>query len=329
MKSPFLILALLLFLSSCSNPNNREQPREGLREKDTVTATLSRVDTTESNKSKPVRSDASTGLEKEPAAPQTRIDYVKDFYFLDNNEVYVELYFKKDSTSYTYFHEVADLGDSVIYEDDENRRTRIPIETARRHFVLEGLQSIYIFNENHELLGQTGLKRVEYLNQNISPCFIAVYDLKKPLGKTKAYCIGNAIPDFDANQYVQFHDDGLTQQLAEQFSIDQKYTPEELKGLHYLDSKSSQQFSVINSTFSGVTIIQKANSFSICYRSELDINIPDLIILPIIKNKMPVILAEVIKPETDVEWTSLLVFDGTEYQLQPNNLVGFSNTWER
>lgn len=324
MKSPFLILALLLFLNSCSNPNKREQPREGLREKDTLTTPLSHADSTESNESKPVRSDASTGLEKQPAAPQTRIDYVKDFYFLDNNEVYVELYFKKDSTSYTYFNKVADLADSVIYEDDENRRTRIPIETARRHFVLEGLQSIYIFNENHELLGQTELKRVEYLNQNISPCFIAVYDLKKPLGKTKAYCIGNAIPDFDAIQYVQFQDDGLTEQLAEQFSIDQKYTPKELKGLHYREAKSGQQFSIVN-YYPACLIVKKENDdYRICYKG-VDENIASALMLPIIVNNMPLILTKSYMPDSDFLWNGLLLFDEDKYHSSDMNLVNLQN----
>ena len=85
------------------------------------------------------------------------------------------MYFKNDNVNFEEYNKISKTGDSIIYVDDENERSRIPSLVAKKHFDLSGLEPLYLFNKDNKLLSKAHINRVEFLQQNISPVFIAVY----------------------------------------------------------------------------------------------------------------------------------------------------------
>lgn len=113
------------------------------------------------------------------------IGFINQFYFQESNEFYIELYFKESGIDYGGIIDIASTQDSIIYFDDENQRNRIPDSIARLKFELSGLNTLTLFDENHHQLTEAQFVRVEYLEQNISPVFIAVYRVDNKLNIEK------------------------------------------------------------------------------------------------------------------------------------------------
>ena len=50
------------------------------------------------------------------------------------------------------------------------------------------------------------------------------------------------------------------------------------------------------------------------YHDESFENIVDTQLIPIVKHGMPILLCRFIKPESDISWSAVLVFDGNRYR---------------
>lgn len=258
--------------------------------------------------------------------PTTTLSYIgviEDFYFVDNKEVYVELYFKKDSLTYEDWKQAAKWGDSLIYGDDENERTRIPLEKAKAHFDMRGLDDLRIFDEKGEFVSHADFVRVEYLNQNVSPCFIAVFETETRLPSGPHYGIGNALKNPETSHFKVFEDSTLTQKLTEEFEISQEYLGSAFKGLHISLPQTGDTLSVINSDMYAYILHTTADSTHICFKSNEPENFGAFMVIPIYKNQLPLILTVSYLPESDMMWNKLLSFDGAHYQMKEHQRV----TW--
>lgn len=250
------------------------------------------------------------------------IGNIQNFYFLDNNEVYVELYFKKDSISYDDYKNIVKLGDSLIYKDIENSRSRISPDNAKKHLDLRGLDSLNIFDIENNLIDKVKLLRIEYLNQNIDPCFIAVYKTTRKLNSDSYYyCIGNFNKKLDNNKYELTKNSKLTGELVDKFNVPQNYVTDEIKGIHYQIKNSNNKLSIINSDMYSMIIFTALNSSKIYYKSDEVENIESIHILPLNVNGMPLIISECFRPETDVSWNNLLSFDGSNYRIKERQKI--------
>ena len=242
------------------------------------------------------------------------IGFINQFYFQESNEFYIELYFKEAGIDYGGFIEIASTQDSIIYTDDENQRFRIPDSIAHLKFDLSGLNTLTLFNENHHKLTEAQFVRVEYLEQNLYPAFIAVYRVDNKLNIEKGkYCIGNFSDNMKSTyEYFPFKDSILTKEIAEQLNFTHTYNR---KGFHHFQKTSDESsISVINCD-ENVSIVEKVNNeFKTLYKSENQENITDMLILPILKNARPILLVKNILLESDYEWHSILVFDGQNYK---------------
>lgn len=76
------------------------------------------------------------------------------------------------------FEKISRLADSVIYNDDENMRIRIPLSIASNEFDFRGIQELTLFDKSHNELTEAHFVRVELLEGNIFSEFIAVYKTK-------------------------------------------------------------------------------------------------------------------------------------------------------
>lgn len=261
-------------------------------------------------------------IENEPASIHKLIDYpgdsssfigfVNDFYFEKDKEFYIELYFKKDIDMDEY-DELSKMGDSIIYSDDENTRTRIPFQIAEQYFDLSGLEPLFIYNGKHELVTTAHLKRVEFLSQNISPCFIAVFESNKLKKGEFYYCMGNKEAHYNLHNFTLFKDEKLTKEIMDKVNVDREKAYE---CTHYKTTNYS--ISVLNYDSKAYLIEKVDSSLKIIYSSRDYEDIHKIIFTHTNVIDKPVLLLHQFQPDTDVEWNSLLVFDGSRY-VEMNN----------
>jgi hypothetical protein len=236
------------------------------------------------------------------------VGFVNKYYFQKTDEFYIELYSKSNSLS---FEKISELADSVIYRDDENTRSRIPLNIASKEFDFRGIEELTLFDEKHNELTKAHFIRVELLEGNIFSDFTAVYKTQNSKLLDKAvYCIGNLKEKLTKATYIEFVDSLLTNEIANKLNLTQTYT---LEGKHYIDRTKKDTISVINLDKSA-QIIEKMNSeYKSIYGSKVTEQIFKLTFIPITRNSRPILLTESMEPETDNGWNSVLVYDGTKY----------------
>ena len=240
------------------------------------------------------------------------IGFLNKFYFSNKNEAYVELYFNKDNITPDEYDTLEKLTDSLIYQDDENSRRRFPASLASKHFDLRGLSKLKVYDDNNKLVCNAEFVRVEFLNQNISPCFIAVYKTDKEIKSDNCYCISNSKGNFAPNNYSITNDTILTQKLLTKLNEKKPYGGLQRNGKH-IRFKDNTTLSVINSEEYSYIIFGSDKDFKILYKSPEPENITSLNVIPLMKNKLPYLLTSNVAPESDVMWDNLLYYDGTKY----------------
>lgn len=70
---------------------------------------------------------------------------------------------------------------------------------------------------------------------------------------------------------------------------------------------------MVNSENYAYVVLTTNKDFKVLYKSPDFENISDLKIILLTKNKLPYILTRNVKPETDVMWDKLLIYNGTKY----------------
>jgi hypothetical protein len=241
------------------------------------------------------------------------IGFIDRFYFSDENEVYVELYFIQDEIDSDEYEYIISLSDSLVYMDDENSRHRIPADIASKYFDLRGLAKLDIYDTNHNMVSVANFLRVEYLDQNISPVFIAVYRPDKRIIGGSYYAIGNFGGQFRPGQFTFSSDTILTGKLLAELGDQQSFFGLKDNGTHLHFTSGDTVLSVLNSDSYAYIVLTTPKEFKILYKSVEYENYTDLKIIPLGNGIFPHILTRNVQSDTDVMWDRLLHFDGTKY----------------
>jgi hypothetical protein len=242
------------------------------------------------------------------------IGFIDKFYFSNENEAYIELYFIKDQTNDKEYEKIVKLADSLIYQDDENSRHKFPDNLSQKYFDLRGLSKLKIYDKNNELFCNADFVRVEYLNQNISSPFIAVFKTDKLIKEDGYYGISNFNGAFQQINYKVSKDTIITQKILTKLNEQKPYYGLENNGTHLSFLNNDTILSIINSENFAYVTLTTNNDFNVLYKSTDFENVYDIRIIPLTKNGLPYILTRNIKPETDVMWDNLLIYDGTKYK---------------
>lgn len=242
------------------------------------------------------------------------IGFINKFYFSDENEVYVELYFLEDEINADKYDKIVKLTDSLIYKDDENSRRRFPESLALKYFDLKGLSKLKIYDNRNKFVSNANFLRVEYLNQNISPVFIAVYKTEKKIKADNYYGISNFSGVFETTKYSITSDTILTKNVLTKLEEIRPYSGLENNGTHLHFTNSDSVLSIINSENFAYIVLTTSNDFKVLYKSSDFENFSDIKIIPLTDNKFPRILTRNVKPETDVMWDNLFYCDGKNYK---------------
>jgi hypothetical protein len=290
----FTILFLLIFLWSCSNTDSSS--------KDNSQSTI--IDTTSGH------NEAMNVLNEKT----NYIGFVNSFYFSKGNEVYIDLYFIKDETDANEYTRITKLADSVIYTDDENTRYKFPSSISNKYFDLRGLSKLNIYDTKNNFVCNASFVRVEYLDQNISPSFIAVYKTEKKLGSDIFYCVSNFNEKLESLNYSIINDTLLTKKILDKLNVARPYYGLENNGTHVQHQTSDTTLSIVNSDTCSFIVLSTNSEFEVLYKSSEPENILNAIIIPMTENKLPYILTRIAMPESDMMWDELLYFDGTTYK---------------
>lgn len=249
------------------------------------------------------------------------IGFIDKFYFSNENEVYIELYFLKNDINADEYDKIVKLTDSLIYEDDENSRRRFPESLATKYFDLRGLSKLKIYDNSNEFVSNADFVRVEYLNQNISPVFIAVYKTEKKIKADNCYGISNFSGTFETTKYSITIDTSLTQNILTKLNEKRPYYGLENNGTHLYVSNSDTVLSVINSENFAYIVLTTNNDFKVLYKSSDFENVSDIKIISLTNNKFPYILTRNVKPETDVMWDNLFYYNGKNFKTKKRQRI--------
>lgn len=238
--------------------------------------------------------------------------------FEETREFYVSLYFLdtvEDEDPYKY---LSSRTDALIYEGEHGeRRSRLPLAIAKQYFDLTGLDRVTIYNSQGNQIMDATFERVEHLEGMIESEFIAVF---KPTVQSWStgdigYCLSASLSSYKTSRHVvsEVDNEELTSALYTRFRIDSSNV---WKVQHYDLMPGSSTYSVI-ALSPGSLIIETndSNESTELYKTEEDYSIMEITPVHIEINGKPVLLALMGVPDTDMIWTSLMVYSSSGYKI--------------
>lgn len=242
----------------------------------------------------------------------------KVHYFPSTNEAYMWIGFK-EGYDWKALDTLKKYADSVIYDDGETKRTNYPMNEAKKYLDLELLDGVYIFNEFHQKLGSSKIKRVEFFEDLLGDQFIVILQPQSRL-------VGNSY--YGINGYSNFIK-GLVSKEVKNDEMDfivKKYIDKNSHIDWCLEHVKVDLYNSIYSYYSFAGDIgeksflletnQTTKNISTLAEITNDFSIWDLTPVSIEINEKPVLLLWLGVPETDIEWYSPAIYDGSKYQIK-------------
>jgi hypothetical protein len=228
--------------------------------------------------------------------------------FPETNEYYTSLYFQRDGVME---EDWSRLLDSIVYEDDEVRRVRLPMTEAQQLLDLSQLHRLTIYNENHEVINHARLVRIERLDMSIESEFVAVYkpDLNSHEEPHYGVSYGRSlrrIPGFSVQPVV---DKDLDDKVVEKTGL----TSGECVIVHYKVMPARTVYSIVSSVHESFLLaIQEGNVVILKHNAD-DAIIISIDPLPFLVNSKPSLLITEGVRETDMLWNYLAVYNDSAY----------------
>lgn len=242
----------------------------------------------------------------------TYIDWVSTSPNEQESEGCVELFFQRPILTLEQYESLTPLGDEKNYLQ-VNPRNILSLQHAKTNFDLRGLDSVWMVDQQNSISKKVShLKHFEYLDKNISPEFVAVYDLPEKDSQI-VYCVGGMKPTFSKLQ-VQHISDSTSSATIDQYFKDQNielsYTNDHR--IYRVNDSLLLIFSNTNS-FSFIHLQLPKTPPRLVYQTQDTSNLSDLQIIPILNHDVPVLLCKFFAPDSDVFWSQLLMYNGEKY----------------
>jgi hypothetical protein len=246
-------------------------------------------------------------------------------YFPETHEFYTALSYR-EGFEYPDEDLLESKLDSTIIFDDDWGRERLPIEDAQRILVLEGLDTLAIFNRRHDLICKCPLTRIEYVWNGLESYFIAVFKANKDFpGQTEElYGISASLPE---KYFTSFSTDELEDETFNNFLLGKLKVPVagQWEMRHYRVTPPEAMYSVLSSWSSSgsrsyLTFFER-NKAQILNEEVDNFHYLNILPVPIFVNDKPLMLISAGYPSSDVLWDYLAVFDGTRYEAVEYNRI--------
>jgi hypothetical protein len=241
--------------------------------------------------------------------------------FPETAEYYTPIYYMADQNPYEYLEQQLD---SVVYDKEEIKRSRLPLSIAQQYFNLTGLGRISVYNQAGNIITDATLQRIELLEGVLESEFVAVFKPMIPSWFTTdaSYCVSSTLlPDFPARfcSFQELTDERLTSQLLKQFEID---SADVWTFNHQVLQPHNTIFSIIATDAKSLLIETSNNVSHIIFETNADYSIMEVSPIHLEANGKPILLALMGVNETDMIWTSLLVYNSIEYEVMDRGRIG-------
>lgn len=248
-------------------------------------------------------------------------------YFPETREFYTTL-FHREGQEYPDEDLLESKLDSVIVYDDDWGRERLPLEDAQELLVLDGLDTLAIFNRAHQSICHCPLTRVEYVWNGIESYFIAVFKANEDFpGQTEElYGISENLPE---KYLTMFSAEELKDETFDQFLLRKMEVPQagHWDMRHYKITPPEAMYSVLsswspdgNETHSYLTFFEK-NKVSILNEEVDNFHYLNILPVPVYMNGKPLLLVSAGYPSSDILWDYLAAYDGTRYEAIEYNRI--------
>lgn len=257
-------------------------------------------------------------------------------YFPETHEFYTAAFYRE---GYEYPDEdlLESKLDSVIVYDDDWGRERLPIEEARKLLVLEGLDTLAIYNRRHENICDCPLSRIEYVWNGLESYFVAVFKANDDFpGQTEElYGISADLPDRYLTMFAaeELKDETFNQLLLRKLEV---ASASQWDMRHYKITPPEAMYSVLSSwsadgsrTRSYLTFFER-NKVQILNEEVDNFHYLNILPVPVYVNGRPLLLVSAGYPSSDVLWDYLAGFDGKQYEAIDYNrihLTDISSEW--
>ena len=243
-------------------------------------------------------------------------------YFKSTNEFYVSLSFNK-GYSYDSISSIKTNLDSIVFDDGEIRRTAISTELGRKYFNLSLLDQINVFDYSHKKIQEPKLKRIEYFEDLLGDQFIAVFDSEEPQDQFEFYGISGTEEFNEKFQSRNVDKEDLVKELKSEWKINLQFDlrSSAIEITSFGTNIISFAYHTFNNTAVTYIIEQKGDSIKTLLELEDEYYVWELIPTSVIYKGKPILLLWLGLPETDIEWYSPAVFDGTSYQITNNSRI--------
>ena len=253
--------------------------------------------------------------------------YIGDVdYFFNSNEFYTPL-FLRDRYENAGEDWLETRLDSVIEQNEDWGRERLPMEEAEEYFILTGLDTLSIYDTTHTKVCDCPLKRVEYFWNGMETRFVAVFaNTGNPVSsEAQFYGVGQA-PErvrFPAFAVDILQDPGFDAHVmgALDFRGNANW-----RMRHYALRRPPLTYSVVSAetetaeSLSWLTLHEE-DRITILNEEVNSVQYLGIVPIPILVNDKPLLLMSVGYPSSDMAWEYLAAYDGAGYDAVAYNRI--------
>ena len=260
--------------------------------------------------------------------------YVDRVHYLPaSSELYLEVSFPAD---YAVFQKLENQTIGHPQSNESLQRRKLPVNLAQEYFDLRPFRDLLIFNESHELVCEADFRGIELFTDD-EAYFVAVLrpkgaNISQTAVQSDLYCLSKTAEPFLTLRFIShpIETAGLDQRIRAWFSLTEDQQPHlrhtilypentVYSVLSYLEERPARTYrthSYLLETRKGeLSILMKVQG-----ETESD-QIYAMQALPIRVRNRPVLMLYMGKTDTDISWTQLAVYTGSEYELREGNWI--------
>lgn len=239
--------------------------------------------------------------------------------FVETGEVYTPVYYRSHLQTEGIYDSLREQTDSLIFEDIERRRSRLPIEIAKKYFELSGLDSIHVYAKGY-LVGKARFIRVEYLDDVIAGEYVAVFrwDGSSTAPHQLDYCISAGQHKYKAVNmlYENIDNEDLTMDILNKFAPEAEQV---WNVVHMRIMPDGSVYSAISLQSRLLLLETEEGQSRILSTVNEDWVISGITPVHLEINGKPILLLRMGVKDTDFIWTSLAIFSGEQYEFYAHN----------
>lgn len=290
---------LLLFLLAC----NTKQKDSGTVPVDTIAVSIDTVSPPVISKVKPSK----------PKGVSCYVDRLQKFY--SHPDYYVSLYYR-DNFDEQIHDTLTSSNAEIVSQNHEERRFLLNEELAKKHMVVEGLDTLVVFNEAQQVIDTLFRNDFEFYEDMITSSFIATYTSGSNYEDNVVASI-NALDFFVVKKTEQFtHCEAFTTKMCNKHDLNPDYVVASGSTIFDKDSVSFISYTDYHNNFNSIYIIK--NGVKVDSLQD-DFVFWDLKPVPLSDAKEWFYLAYCNVPDTDIYWTALLSLNRQSYKLKLYN----------